>query len=137
MSEHMVEEYVWKFGEPPERSLKRKAEKKELSEKPENLALEEGEPFIADTMQTMIDNQNYDMIDLALNHAENNQESNKRQNMNDKLNNRYMVQQTNQNPFLMSTNYIQDLDVQENFLRPKSSHLDNQDNKYLNETRDS
>ena len=28
MSEHMVEEYVWKFGEPPERSLKRETEKK-------------------------------------------------------------------------------------------------------------
>ena len=136
MSEHMVEEYVWKFGEPPERSLKREI-KKELSEKPENLALEEAKPFITNTMQTMIDNENYDMIDLALNHAENNQESNKRQNMNDKLNSRYMVQQTNQNPFLSSTNYVEDLDIQENFLRPKSSHLDNQDNKYLNETRDS
>ena len=133
----MVEEYVWKFGEPPEKSLKRETEKKELSENPETLALEEGQSFIANTMQTMIDNEKYDMIDLALNQAENNQESNKRQNMNDKLNSRYMVQQTNQNPFLMSTNYVEDLDVQESFLRPKSSHLDNQDNKYLNETRDS
>ena len=78
----------------------------------------------------MIDNEKYDMIDLALNQAENNQESNKRQNMNDKLNSRYMVQQTNQNPFLMSTNYVEDLDVQK--LRPKSSHLDNHDNKYCN-----
>ena len=41
MSEHMVEEYVWKFGEPPERSLKRETKKKELSENPETLALEE------------------------------------------------------------------------------------------------
>ena len=57
-------------------------------------------------------------------------ESNKRQNMNDKLNDRYMVQQTNQNPFLIGNTYVQDLDVQEEFLRPKSSHLDNQD-KYI------
>ena len=123
----MVEEYVWKFGEPPEKSLKRETEKKELSENPETLALEEGQSFIANTMQTMIDNEKYDMIDLALNQAENNQESNKRQNMNDKLSNRYMVQQTSQNPFLVGNNYIQDLDVQESFLRPKSSHLDNQE----------
>ena len=135
MSEHMVEEYVWRFGEPPEKSLKR--EKEEKTKNPEKLALEEGQPFITNTMQTMIDNSSYDMIDLALNHAENNQESNKRQNMNDKLNSRYMVQQTNQNPFLMTNSYIEDLDVQESFLRPKSSHLDNQDNKYLNETHDS
>ena len=47
--------------------------------------------------------------------------------MNDKLNDRYMVQQTNQNPFLMGNTYVQDLDVQEKVLRPKSSHLDNQD----------
>ena len=123
----MVEEYIWKFGEPPERSLKRETEKKELSENPEMLALEEGQSFIANTMQTMIDNEKYDMIDLALNQAENNQESNKRQNMNDKLSNRYMVQQTSQNPFLVGNNYVQDLDVQESFLRPKSSHLDNQE----------
>ena len=66
------------------------------------------------------------MIDLALNHAEQNQESNKRQNMNDKLSDRYMVQQTNQNPFMMGNSYVQDLEVQESFLRPKSSHLDNE-----------
>ena len=133
----MVEEYVWKFGEPPERSLKRETKKKELSENPEMLALEEGQSFITNTMQTMIDNEKYDMIDLALNQAENNQESNKRQNMNDKLNNRYMVQQTNQNPFLMSTNYVEDLGRKKFSCTSKSSHLDNQDNKYLNETQDS
>lgn len=124
MSEHMVEEYVWRFGEPPERSAKRTA-KKELSTNPDKLALEEGKQFVSNTMQTMVEPGNYDMIDLALNNAEQNQESNKRQNMNDKLSDRYMVQQTNQNPFLMGNSYVQDLEVQESFLRPKSSHLDN------------
>uniref|UniRef100_A0A6C0CR92 Uncharacterized protein n=1 Tax=viral metagenome TaxID=1070528 RepID=A0A6C0CR92_9ZZZZ len=133
MSEHMVEEYIWRFGEPPERSAKRETEKKELSENPEKLALEEGQTFISDTMQTMVSNGQYDMIDLALNQAEQNMESNKRQNMNDKLSDRYMVQQTSQNPFLIGNNYVQDLDVQESFLRPKSSHLDNHENKHLNE----
>ena len=93
----------------------------------ENLALEDGKAFISNTMQSMVENGQYDMIDLALNQAEQNMESNKRQNMNDKLNDRYMVQQTNQNPFLIGNTYVQDLDVQEEFLRPKSSHLDNQD----------
>jgi len=127
MAEHMVEEYVWRFGEPPERSARRITEKKEpIDNQPDKLALQEGKPFAADTMQTMIESEKYDMIDLALNQAEQNMESNKRQNMNDKLSNRYMVQQTNQNPFLIGSNYVQDLDVQENFLRPKSSHLDNE-----------
>ena len=87
---------------------------------------------MSNTMQTMVQNGKYDMIDLALNQAEQAQESNKRQNMNDKLSNRYMVQQTSQNPFLVGNNYVQDLD-EGKFLRPKSSHLDNQENKYLNE----
>lgn len=129
MAEHAVEEYVWRFGDPPERSAKRDkpTEKKELCDEPENLALEDGKAFISNTMQSMVENGQYDMIDLALNQAEQNMESNKRQNMNDKLNDRYMVQQTNQNPFLIGNTYVQDLDVQEEFLRPKSSHLDNQD----------
>ena len=120
----MVEEYVWRFGDPPERSAKRTV-KKELSTNPDKLALEEGKQFVSNTMQTMVETGNYDMIDLALNNAEQNQESNKRQNMNDKLSDRYMVQQTNQNPFMMGNSYVQDLEVQESFLRPKSSHLDN------------
>ena len=33
MSEHMVEEYVWKFGEPPERSLKRESKQKKNYQK--------------------------------------------------------------------------------------------------------
>lgn len=129
MAENAVEEYVWRFGDPPERSAKRDkpTEKKELCDEPENLALEDGKAFISSTMQSMVENGQYDMIDLALNQAEQNMESNKRQNMNDKLNDRYMVQQTNQNPFLIGNTYVQDLDVQEEFLRPKSSHLDNQD----------
>ena len=131
MSEHMVEEYVWRFGEPPERSAKRTSKKQEsdnvVEEQPSSLALQEGKQFMSNTMQTMVQNGEYDMIDLALNQAEQAQESNKRQNMNDKLSNRYMVQQTSQNPYLVGNNYIQDLDVQESFLRPKSSHLDNQE----------
>jgi hypothetical protein len=131
MSEHMIEEYVWRFGEPPERSAKRTPNKQETNndatEQPTSLALQEGQQFMSNTMQTMVENGDYDMIDLALNQAEQTQESNKRQNMNDKLNNRHMIQQTNQNPFLVGNNYVQDLDVQESFLRPKSSHLDNQD----------
>ena len=88
MAEHAVEEYVWRFGDPPERSAKRDkpTEKKELCDEPENLALEDGKAFISNTMQSMVENGQYDMIDLALNQAEQNMESNKRQNMNDKLN---------------------------------------------------
>ena len=51
-----------------------------------------------------------------------------RETMNDKINDRYLVKQMGQNPFL-SGSYIDDLNIQEQFLRPKSSHTENNDSK--------
>jgi hypothetical protein len=47
-----------------------------------------------------------------------------REKMNDKLNDRYLIKQMAQNPFLTGS-YIDDLNIQEQFLRPKSSHTEN------------
>ena len=49
--------------------------------------------------------------------------------MNDKLNDRYMVKQLGQNPFLSGSTYLDDLQIQEQFLRPKSSHSENNEVK--------
>jgi hypothetical protein len=38
------------------------------------------------------------------------------------MNQREMIAQTNQNPFLSSTNYLEDLQVQESFLTPQNSN---------------
>ena len=48
--------------------------------------------------------------------------------MNDKINDRYLIKQMGQNPFL-SGSYIDDLNIQEQFLRPKSSHTENNESK--------
>ena len=48
--------------------------------------------------------------------------SNKRELANDKLNNRNMISQIGQNPFMTSNNYLHDLEVQQNFLIPKNSN---------------
>ncbi len=48
--------------------------------------------------------------------------SNRREDANDKISEREPIGQVCQNPFLTNTNYIDDLDVQEKFLTPKSSH---------------
>lgn len=53
---------------------------------------------------------------------------NRREKMNGKINERYMIQQVGQNPFLTG-NYMEDLQIQEQFLRPKSSHVENKDVK--------
>jgi hypothetical protein len=48
---------------------------------------------------------------------------NKRELSNDKLSERMMFSQINQNPFLANHNYIEDINVQETFLRPKNSNF--------------
>lgn len=64
-------------------------------------------------------------INLALEEATYNKD---RELMNDKINDRYLIKQMGQNPFL-SGRYIDDLNIQEQFLRPKSSHTENNDSK--------
>ena len=51
-----------------------------------------------------------------------------RETMNDKINERYLIKQLGQNPFLDGS-YIDDLNIQQQFLRPKSSHADNNEAK--------
>ena len=55
--------------------------------------------------------------------------TNERDINNDKLASRYMVSQVNFNPFLANNNYINDIEIQENFLKPKNS--DNVSNQYF------
>jgi len=47
--------------------------------------------------------------------------SNKREEANAKINNRYLIGQANQNPFMLSNNYVNDIEVQMNFLTPQRS----------------
>ena len=48
--------------------------------------------------------------------------SNKRELANNKLNDRNMISQIGQNPFMANNNYLHDLEVQQNFLIPKNSN---------------
>ena len=47
--------------------------------------------------------------------------ANKREEANHKLNERYLVGQAKQNPFMPNSNFINDLEVQLNFLTPQKS----------------
>lgn len=47
--------------------------------------------------------------------------TNKRDITNDRINERIMISQIGQNPFLMNNNYLEDLKIQETFLKPKNS----------------
>jgi hypothetical protein len=50
--------------------------------------------------------------------------SNKREDANTKLNERLLIENVNQNPFLPRNNYINDLQVQDEFLKPRNSNFD-------------
>ena len=47
--------------------------------------------------------------------------NNKKDNLNSKMSDRNLVGQIGQNPFLMNNNYLQDIEVQQNFLIPQNS----------------
>ena len=44
---------------------------------------------------------------------------------NEKLVSRYMVAQTNCNPFMANNDYVKDLEIQDNFLKPQNSGVMN------------
>ena len=46
--------------------------------------------------------------------------SNKREEANEKMNERYLIGQATQNPFMTNNNYVNDLEVQMNFLTPQA-----------------
>ena len=62
------------------------------------------------------------MTDLDINIGELRMSSNKRDQAHNKLNDRELVGQVGQNPFHTSNNYLNDLEVQQNFLMPKASN---------------
>jgi len=90
-----MEEQLWSYGEKPEKSYKKP--------KPEKTA-----PITR--------------TDLDINIGELRISSNKRDQANNKLNDRELVGQVGQNPFHTSNNYLNDLEVQQNFLMPKASN---------------
>lgn len=104
---------IWRSGEPANRSLPNAIQ-------PTQLALEETIDFNRKSIEIL----GLPKSELELHFADMTQESNRRDKMNGKLTNRNMIQQTSQNPFLVGTNYVNDLQVQEQFLRPKSSHTE-------------
>jgi hypothetical protein len=115
-----MEQFVWKSGESPERSHKNDNPNIKKEATPEAVAMQEGSSF----NEMCVSMTGVSRMDFDLGMAEMNQESNRRDSLNGKLSDRRMVQQVGQNPFLMGNNYLNDIDTQEQFLRPKNSHLE-------------
>lgn len=58
--------------------------------------------------------------------------NNKRELANDKMNERMLFSQTNKNPFFTDHKYLDDLEIQENFLKPKNSNYEEYNNSSFN-----
>lgn len=106
-----MEHYVWRCGPAAERSTKQKTQQDEQ----QVIALQEGQQFHNETV---------DKIEIALQMAEHTQASRRKENVNNKLHERHMVQQVNQNPYFQGCNYVDDLNIQEAFLRPRASNTE-------------
>jgi hypothetical protein len=110
-----IEYFVWRHGEKADRSSKFGDRIPDTEEKAKMIALEE-KPLTRSDM------------DFSFSEFIKNSNTSDRENLrnrdeaNNKLNMRYMVQQISQNPFLQKTNYIDDIETQEKFLRPKQSN---------------
>jgi hypothetical protein len=88
----------------------------------EHITWRRGEPAIRSScVKEKVDKVEVSPIVLALEESDHSKD---REKMNEKMNDRYLIKQMTQNPFLTSS-YIDDLNVQEQFLRPKSSHTEN------------
>jgi len=101
----MSQKYIyWKWGDG--NSIMQKSLRK-INTNEENI--------IVDTK----DNEQSDIINQRLNNVE----QNKRELNCERMSQRSLVIQTSINPFLAANDYISDLDIQSQFLRPKDSNI--------------
>jgi hypothetical protein len=106
-----MKEFKWSFGEKPERSYIQQQTQQNMDNNSDLFSQQQSK------------NANSLMNAEFSNHiGEFRKGNNKRENVNEKLNERYSIGQVGQNPFNQENNYIKDLEVQQNFLIPKSSY---------------
>jgi hypothetical protein len=106
-----MEERVWRKGERCERS--RKGEN----------------PALAQALNPKLNTEIKIKDDFTPNIGELGAASGRREDVNSKLSERQMIGQVSHNPFLTSTDYVNDLEVQENYLKPQNSNMNIKDSQ--------
>jgi|TARA_R110002073_G_scaffold101884_1_gene231375 hypothetical protein len=112
-------------------------EKSRLEDKHKSIGADVMETILQEGPNFINNNDGGFIGDGMMNHEQGSERFNetKRENNFEKMNQREMVAQTSQNPFL-SSNYLEDLQVQESFLTPQNSNSENKysnsENKYSN-----
>lgn len=103
-----MEQLAWSDGSKPIRSLK--------EEKSKYLKYGASE-LVDETKPNEVCTSNNIMRDTIFREP-----NSKREDANSKINEREMIGQTYQNPFFNNTSYVNDIDIQQNFLMPRSSN---------------
>ena len=107
-----MEQLAWSDGSKPIKSYK---EDKVKFDEPKTSTIQEDSPKHQEDSPKHQDNNIMEQSIFR-------QPNTHREDANDKISEREMVGQTCQNPFFTKTSYVEDLDVQQNFLMPRSSN---------------
>lgn len=103
--------FVWSTGEKYEKSHKNDKAKYSMSKNTDNekshFMNNEKSKFDLEEIKTQ------QVVGLKY-------DSNRREEANDKINERHLICQTHQNPFLANNNYVNDLEIQSKFLIPRT-----------------
>jgi hypothetical protein len=117
-----MEEYVWTYGEKPEKSYKKNPENITAFASAEP-AFASAEPAFASVEPAFASAEPaFESAPLDIHMTEYRISNNKRELANNKLNDRELIGQVGQNPFNTSNNYLNDLEVQQNFLIPRPTN---------------
>jgi hypothetical protein len=118
--------WTWSYGPPPERSMARSLKednKPDFSTMHEENQVEPARNPSVDVMEdAMTANMAIDCQFAGLEQQQIMRKTNSREVVNNKLEQRIMMPTGGQNPFLASNSYINDLQVQSEFLRPQSQY---------------
>lgn len=115
-----MEESVWHSGERCERSMKRTINS-------ETSATSAASSALTQSLNPKLETEINIKEELSLNANSFGNASNKREDANTKLSERQLIGSVTHNPLLTETNYINDLEVQENYLRPQNSNMNIKD----------
>ena len=119
--------WTWSYGEPPERSLPRTQEQEQYNQNQkqeivENTVEPSRNPSIDSMENAITANMAIECQFAGLEQQQIMRKTNSREVVNNKLEQRSMMPTTGQNPFLASNSYVNDLQVQSEFLRPQSQY---------------
>jgi len=125
-----MEELVWrKEGERCERSYRQLPETQAQQTQAQQTQAQQTQAQQTQAQQTQAQApqslQHYDDVNFINRHEAEGfrQNNNKREQANDKINERFLIGKSTQNPFMTSNSYNDDIEVQMNFLTPQKGDI--------------